>query len=68
VLGVHFVPMWRLLGRRSLLLLGVALAAIGLLVWHAPAVAASGCFFAGLLFAGNAVRLLLREPPAPGTR
>lgn len=68
VLGVHFVPMWRLLRRRSLLGLGIALIVIGLLVWHSPVMAASGCFFAALLFAGTAVRLLLREPPEPGRR
>jgi len=61
VLGVHFVPMWVLLRRPSLLAMGVALSVIGVLVWHAPLMAATGCFFAALVFAGNAVRLLLRQ-------
>jgi hypothetical protein len=60
VLGVHFLPMWLLLRRPSLLAMGIALAAIGVLVWHAPAMAATGCFFAAMVFAGNAVRLSLR--------
>jgi hypothetical protein len=60
VLGVHFVPLWWLLRRPALLAMGIALAVIGALVWHAPVYAATGCFFAALIFAGNSVRLLLR--------
>jgi hypothetical protein len=60
VLGAHFVPMSWLLRRRSLLVIGIALMAIGLFVWFAPAAAATGAFFAALVFAGNSVRLLLR--------
>jgi len=60
VLGAHFVPMSWLLRRRSLLVMGVALMVIGLFVWFAPAAAATGAFFAALVFAGNSVRLLLR--------
>lgn len=60
VVGAHFVPMWALLRRPSLLAMGIALAVIGVLVWHAPMMAATGCFFAAMVFAGNSVRLLLR--------
>jgi predicted secreted protein len=60
VLGVHFLPMWALLRRPSLLAMGISLAVIGVLVWHAPIMAATGCFFAAMVFAGNSVRLSLR--------
>lgn len=60
VVGLHLVPMWLLLRRSSLLAIGVALTAIGALVWNAPMAAATGCFFAALIFAGNAARLVLR--------
>ncbi|PZU11779.1 hypothetical protein [Sphingomonas sp.] len=60
LLGAHFVPMWLVLRRSSLLAMGMALIVIGVLVWCAPAMAATGAFFAALIFSGNAVRLLLR--------
>ena len=60
ILGLHFLPMWLLLRRASLLAIGVALVADGMWVWHAPGLAASGAFAAALVFAGNGVRLALR--------
>ncbi|MDO6413805.1 hypothetical protein Q4F19_05375 [Sphingomonas sp. BIUV-7] len=61
VLGAHFLPMGWLLRRPSLPAMGAALIVIGLFVWVAPVAAATGAFFAALVFAGSAIRLLMRS-------
>jgi hypothetical protein len=64
VMGVHFVPLWALIKRDSMLWMAIFLMILGLMpvIWPQIIPSQIATLLAGIVFGANALRLLVKRP------